>query len=74
MTRLPTLSSSKLIKALQKIGFYVERQKGSHVYLSHSDGRATVVPMHKGEDIGRGLVRKILRDIKMDPEDFARIL
>lgn len=74
MTRLPTLTSSKLIKTLQKIGFRVERQRGSHIYFRHADGRATVVPMHKGEDIGRGLLRKILRDIKMDSQDFARIL
>lgn len=74
MTRLPALSSSKLVKVLLRIGFQIERQRGSHVYLSHPDGRATVVPMHKGEDIGRGLLRKILRDIQMEPKDFAKIL
>ncbi len=35
-------------------GFQVLRQRGSHVYLKHSDGRATVVPVHKGESVGRG--------------------
>lgn len=74
MTRLPTLTSLKIIKTLQKIGFQIKRQRGSHIYLDHPDGRATVVPMHKGEDVGRGLLRKILKDIKMEPQDFARIL
>lgn len=74
MTRLLALSSSKVIKILQRLGFQIERQRGSHIYFSHPDGRATVVPLHKGEDIGRGLLRKILRDIKMEPQDFAKIL
>jgi len=74
MSRLPTLSSSKLIKILEKAGFHVQRQKGSHTYLKHPDRRATVVPLHKGEDIGRGLLRKILRDIRVEPEDFQKML
>jgi predicted RNA binding protein YcfA (HicA-like mRNA interferase family) len=40
----------------------VIRVKGSHHYLQHGDGRATVIPVHSGEDIGRGLLAKILRD------------
>jgi predicted RNA binding protein YcfA (HicA-like mRNA interferase family) len=39
----------------------VIRVKGSHHYLQHGDGRATVIPVHSGEDIGRGLLAKILR-------------
>lgn len=74
MTRLPTLTSSRIIKALQKSGFQIKRQRGSHVYLQHPDGRTTVVPVHQGEDIGRGLLRKILRDVKMEPEEFQKLL
>ena len=54
MTRLPALTGDRIIKALAKAGFIVDRQRGSHVYLKHPDGRATVVPVHKGESIGRG--------------------
>ena len=74
MTRLPTLTRSRIIKALQKSGFQIKRQRESHVYLQHQDGRATVVPFHQGEDIGRGLLRKILRDAKIEPEDFEDLL
>ena len=62
MTRLPSLTGRKLIAALKRLGFAVVRIKGSHHYLQHPDGRATVVPIHAGEDIGRGLLAKILRD------------
>ena len=57
MTRLPSLTGEKIIKALNKAGFEVLRQSGSHIYLKHQDGRATVVPIHKGESVGRELVK-----------------
>ncbi len=62
MTRLPSVTGRKLIAALKRLGFNVIRIKGSHHYLQHADGRATVVPVHAGEDIGRGLLGKILSD------------
>jgi len=48
MTRLPSLTGDRIVKALTKAGFTVDRQRGSHFYLKHPDGRATVVPVHKG--------------------------
>ena len=74
MTRLPSLTGEQIIKALTRAGFITERQRGSHVYLKHPDGRATVVPVHRGESVGRGLVSKILRDTDLDREDFLRFL
>ncbi len=41
--------------------------------LRHLDGRATVVPIHKGEDLGRGLIRAILQDVDLSPEEFEKI-
>lgn len=74
MTRLPTVTGTELLKALGKLGFEVVRVKGSHHFLRHSDGRATVVPVHKGEDIGRGLMAKVLRATEVDPEELRRHL
>jgi predicted RNA binding protein YcfA (HicA-like mRNA interferase family) len=74
MTRLPSLSGEKIIQALNRASFTIDRQKGSHVYLKHVDGRATVVPVHKGECVGRGLMSKILRDTDLSREDFLRLL
>lgn len=68
------LSSTRLLKILQKMGFRVEHQRGSHSFVRHPDGRTTVVPIHRGEDIGRGLLRKILRDIQMEPTEFSEWL
>ena len=40
--------------------------------MRHPDARTTVVPIHTGEDIGRGLLRKIIRDARLDVEEFLR--
>ena len=74
MTKLPSLEGEQVIKALNKAGFEVFRQKGSHVYLKHSDGRATVVPVHKGEAVGKGLLMKILKDVDIEKEDFIKLI
>jgi len=74
MTRLPALTPDKLLKIIKKLGFMVVRQHGSHIFLKHKDGRTTVVPYHKGKDIGRGLLRAILVDIGMTPKDFEKQL
>jgi predicted RNA binding protein YcfA (HicA-like mRNA interferase family) len=52
----------------------VIRVKGSHHFLRHDDGRVTVVPVHAGEIIGPGLLQKILRDCRINAEDFERLL
>jgi len=72
MTRFPSLEGKEVIAVLEEHGFYVERQRGSHCFLKHDDGRVTVVPVHAGETIGPGLFAKILRDTDMTREDFVR--
>jgi len=39
MTRLPRIKGNELIRALERAGFTIERTRGSHVFLRHSDGR-----------------------------------
>ncbi|MBU3925606.1 type II toxin-antitoxin system HicA family toxin [Patescibacteria group bacterium] len=72
--RLPTLKAKDLIRVLRKLGFYEARQKGSHLCLKHPDGRFTLVPCHGGEDVDRGLLRQILREIEIAPNEFLKIL
>ena len=74
MTRLPTVKARKLLKVLRKLGFVKVRQEGSHAFFKHPDGRTTVVPIHRGKDIGRGLLREILKDVNCSPDEFRRLL
>jgi predicted RNA binding protein YcfA (HicA-like mRNA interferase family) len=73
MTKLPSVTGKELVSILKKAGFEIIRQKGSHVFLRHSDGRVTVVPVHKGETIGIGLLLKILRDVDITKEEFYKL-
>jgi len=71
---LRPLPAKKIVKILNKIGFKTVRQKGSHLILKHPDGRVTVVPVHPGEQIGRGLLSKIIKDAKLTREEFLKLL
>lgn len=71
--KLPRLLPQELIKILQQLGFEEKRQKGSHKYFKHSDGRVTVVPFHGGQEIGRGLLRKIINEIDISREEFLAL-
>ena len=66
--------ASKVIKALSKLGFKIVRKHGSHVVLKHPDGRLTVVPVHAGEEIGTGLLNKIIKDTGLTKEEFLELL
>jgi len=74
MPALPTIKAAQLIRALMKIGFQITRQRGSHVRLKHADGRVVSVPVHAAQDMGRGLLRKILRDAKLSTQDLVDLL
>jgi predicted RNA binding protein YcfA (HicA-like mRNA interferase family) len=74
MPKLPVLTAHRLISALQRAGFEKTRQKGSHLRLKHPDGRIVTVPVHSGRDIGRGLLRKILRDVEWTVDDLQKFL
>ena len=70
MPKLRPVKPEKLIKVLEKLGFVWIRQSGSHAIFRHPDGRWTTVPIHKRTDVGKGLVHKILNDIKLTLEEF----
>ncbi len=72
--RLPTLKAREVVCVLKELGFFEVRQKGSHICFKHPDGRFTLLPKHCGEDIGRGLLRQILREINISPKDFFDLL
>jgi predicted RNA binding protein YcfA (HicA-like mRNA interferase family) len=73
MSRLPILTGLEIIKILEKFGFKIIRQKGSHVFLKDQDNRVTIILVHKGKDVDRSLLRKILRDTKISPDEFKNI-
>lgn len=70
MTRLHPVRAREVVRFLESLGFVQTRQRGSHRFFRHADGRTTTVPDHRGEDLGRGILAKILRDAESRPEEF----
>ncbi|MBN1763563.1 MAG: type II toxin-antitoxin system HicA family toxin [Methanomicrobia archaeon] len=74
MQKIKPLPAKTVIKALEKRGFKQLRQKGSHLFMRHPDGRTTLITVHTGEDIGKGMIRKIIHDAKLTREEWLELL
>ena len=73
MSTLPRPTGKELVRALERAGFASVRIKGSHYFLRHPDGRATVIPL-RTRTLGLGLLRKILADCGIKPEQLKDLL
>lgn len=73
-SKLPSLTAKEVARIVKKCGFHFNRQKGSHQIWRHPDGRWTTIPMHPGENIGRGLLHQILKDLEITLRDFTKLL
>jgi predicted RNA binding protein YcfA (HicA-like mRNA interferase family) len=71
--KLPKVTALELKRLLEREGFSHTHTSGSHMVFKHPDGRKTVVPYHQGEEIGPGLLNKIIKkDLLMTREEFFR--
>jgi predicted RNA binding protein YcfA (HicA-like mRNA interferase family) len=68
----PSLSTPRP-ESLQ-IGFYFDRQKGSHAIYKNNDGCRVVIPIHSGKDIKQGTLMGMIQDIGIDKETFFELL
>lgn len=73
MSKLPVISGADCVKALSKIGFEVNRQRGSHIVIVRTSppGQATI-PNHK--ELDRGTLRAIIRQTGLTVEEFITLL
>ena len=74
MTHLPIITARQMDAVLRILGFAIARQRGSHVFYRHPDSRTTTVPHHGGRDIARPLLREILREIEITPDELTTLL
>jgi predicted RNA binding protein YcfA (HicA-like mRNA interferase family) len=74
VSKLPIVDFRRLEEVLYLLGFERVRQKGSHVFYRHRDGRTTTIPHHAGRDLARPLLREILREVELTPEQFMEHL
>jgi predicted RNA binding protein YcfA (HicA-like mRNA interferase family) len=74
MTRLPIVKFKTMEAVLFHLGFKITRSKGAHFFYRHSDGRTTTLPNHQGRDLSRPLIREILREIELTPDQFIKVI
>lgn len=74
MVRLPVVSGRDLVRALEKVGYFVDRQRGSHIVLRHAEPpyRRVTIPDHR--DVSKGTLRAILRHTGLSPEELTGLL
>ena len=76
MAKLPALTARQVIKALKRLGFRQDRQKGSHLVLINSaSGKRTIIPVHAGKTIKKPLLKSIIeKDAGVSVEEFLKSL
>jgi predicted RNA binding protein YcfA (HicA-like mRNA interferase family) len=73
LTRLPVVSGRELVRAMAKLGFVQDRQKGSHLILFRANPPTTLsVPDHR--ELDRGTLRALLRQAGVSPDELSRLL
>lgn len=74
MSRLILKDAKTIEKLLLILGFVKKRQKGSHAFYKHIDGRSTVIPFHSNKNIARPLLRKILNEAQIDIDEYNDLI
>ncbi len=72
--RLPRVTATEVMKALEKAGFFLARQSGSHKIYKNQEGRRATVPYHAGKILHPKVLRSILRDADLTVEKFQELM
>jgi predicted RNA binding protein YcfA (HicA-like mRNA interferase family) len=72
MPKLPVISGDDFVKAIGKIGYQWDHTEGSHMILFHPSKGRLSVPKHK--ELGRGLLRALIRDTGLTHDEFLKLL
>jgi len=74
MSKFPSVKAKEFIRVIDKLGFYLDRQKGSHAIYKDSQGQRVTVPIHSGKDLKQGTLMGMINDIGIDKETFFKLL
>ncbi|MDY6918407.1 MAG: type II toxin-antitoxin system HicA family toxin [Chloroflexota bacterium] len=72
--RLPRVTADEVVRALEKLGFGLSRQSGSHRIYRSPQGKRVTVPYHKGKDLHPKVLRSILKDAEVSLDEILRFL
>jgi len=72
--RLPRVTAAEAIRVLEKVGFLLVRQSGSHKILKNTEGRRVTVPFHSGKTLHPKVLKNILKDADLTLDEFKELL
>jgi predicted RNA binding protein YcfA (HicA-like mRNA interferase family) len=72
--KLPRVSAADAVRVLEKAGFYLARQSGSHKIYKNAEGKRVTVPFHSGKEIHHKILKSILRDADLTVEEFLELM
>jgi predicted RNA binding protein YcfA (HicA-like mRNA interferase family) len=72
--KLPRVSAADAVRVLEKAGFFLARQSGSHKIYKNAEGRRTTVPFHSGKELHPKVLKSILRDADLTVEEFLELM
>ena len=72
--KLPRVSASETIRALEKAGYFLVRQSGSHRIYKNAEGKRATVPFHSGKELHPKILKSILRDADITVEEFLELM
>ncbi len=70
--KLPAVTAKEIIKIIERKGFVRVRQSGSHAIFKNESGKRTTIPVHSNKNIGKGLLKQIMKDANITVEDFKK--
>jgi predicted RNA binding protein YcfA (HicA-like mRNA interferase family) len=74
MPRLPRLTAREIIAVLEKVGFFLARQSGSHIIYKNAAGKRATVPFHASKILHPQVLKNILQDAGIGPQDLENLL
>lgn len=72
--KLPRINAADAIRALERAGFFLVRQSGSHKIYKNAAGKRITVPFHSGKQLHPKILKSILRDADMSVEEFLQLM
>lgn len=72
--RLPRVTGSEAIRVLEKVGFLLVRQSGSHKIFKNAEGQRVTVPFHSGKTLHPKVLKSILKDADLTLDEFKELL
>jgi len=74
MSKVPRVDAKQLIKVVEKLGFKLVRQSGSHMIYKNEKGIRLTIPYHSGKTIHPKIVTSVLNDADLSADEFKKLL